>query len=224
MKILISILAYNDNSIYSKLEQTIRNTWGKNTPENVDLIFYYGDSTNDHLINDKLYLNIKEKYENISHKTLKMYQFVEKSFEFDYIFRTNLSSYVYINELINFIKDKPKNNFFCGVQGYSKKHKIKYISGSGYFLSRNLVKLIVEKSNQWDLNVIDDLALSKLMQQNNIPLINGKRIDINDKKIGNINIKNYHYRCKNVKDRNFDNIIMEKIYKNHEFNHLYNQL
>lgn len=209
MKVLISILAKEDNNIYSKLEETIRNTWLKIKPNNVDVIFYYGNGKNE-LIGDSLYLNIPDTYNTISQKTVMMYNYIYNNMNnYDYIFRTNLSSYVDIPLLVDFLTDKPKEKFYCGIKG--KHGSIEFASGSGYFISKDLLKLIVDNQNDWDNNIIDDLAAGKFMKKYNIKINeNAKREDLDINKITNIT-KKYHYRCKQ-KNRLDDIKLMYKIY------------
>lgn len=210
MKILVSVLSKKDNGVYSNLENVIRNTWLKNKPDNIDVIFYYGDSKNNELIGDKLSLNIVDTYQNISHKTLLMYNYLyENSNKYDYIFRTNLSSYLDLDLLNEFIKDKPLNKFYCGIIG--QYGEVKFASGSGYFISKDILEFIYKNKDRWDINVIDDVALGKLLSKEFKIDTNAKRQDI--KNVNEHITKTYHYRCKQ-KDRNDDIKILNKIYNN----------
>ena len=115
-KILIVVLSF-DKEPYVTLENTIRNTWAFEKPKGVEVIYYYGNSKEDKLIGDKLFLNAPEGLRNVGYKTLKMYQYVYENFNFDYVYRTNSSSYIDINKLQSFVRDKPMEKFYCGVIG-----------------------------------------------------------------------------------------------------------
>ena len=55
--------------------------------------------------------------------------------EWDYIFRTNTSSYVSKNRLIEFSKNLPKEKCYCGIDGGG------FASGAGFFLSKDCARL-----------------------------------------------------------------------------------
>lgn len=84
-KILISILTF-DRQPYIDIEKAIRETWGSQGDEDIEIIYYYGGSDEIKLIDDKLFLNAPEGLYNIGRKTLKMYDFILKNFQFDYLF------------------------------------------------------------------------------------------------------------------------------------------
>ena len=191
-KILISILSLAQPP-YNKLEKAIRNTWGSIIDKDVEIIYYYGNSKEIKLVGDKLFLNHPEGLYNIGHKTLKMYEFILQNFKFDYLFRTNSSSYIDVEKLKLFISDKSLEKFYSGIIGdYAG---IKFVSGSGYFLSRDLIKLVVDNKNKWNHTLIDDVALGDLLSKYNIPLYLGERIDLKTPTIDSIP-SSYHYRVK----------------------------
>ena len=207
-KILISVLSY-EREPYLSLENTIRSTWGSIKHDDVDIIYYYGKKGINQLNGDRLYLDEPEGLYNIGSKTIKMYEYCFDNIEFDYIFRTNSSSYVNINSLVDFIKDKPNYNFYSGVVG--NFGDIKFASGSGYFISRDLIKKVINNKSNWEHNLIDDVSLGKLMMKLNIPIYPGKRMDIENTL--HLSENHYHYRVKNPTNREIDIIRMNKIHE-----------
>lgn len=213
MKILISVLSLNKEP-YIGLEKTIRETWASENHEDVEVIYYYGDSNEIKLIGDRLFLDSPEGLMNIGHKTLKMYEYILENFTFDYIFRTNSSSYVNIEKLKEFISDKPKEKFYSGVIG-TFNGGLKYASGSGYFISKDLVNVVILNKGDWDHRIIDDVSLGKLMGGMNITIYEGRRYDIPynytyDPEM----INHYHYRLKTISmDRNGDVMKMKELHK-----------
>lgn len=206
-KILVLVLSYDKNPWKQIEEYGIRKTWAKN---NKNIFFYYGGSNKDNIIEDKIYLNINEDIMNIGLKTLMCFDMI-KDFNFDYIFRTNTSSYVDINLLYKFIEDKPTSNFYCGVIG--NHNGIIFCSGSGYFLSKDLLLNVLKNREKWDHSYIDDVSLGKLINSfKNINIYEGKRYDIINDNI-EIPTNYYHYRCKDEKNRMNDIIRMKKIHK-----------
>ena len=159
MKILILVLSsVNDIQI-----EPIKQTWASYKLPEIDIFFYYGKNDLKNTDRD-IYLDVMEKYENMGYKTLKMFEYI-KDFEYDYVFRTNTSSYVNQEKLLEFLSDKPRDNFYCGIKGYCG---IYFCSGCGYFLSKNLVNMILENKNNWNHDLVDDVALGKLFLNLNI--------------------------------------------------------
>lgn len=206
-KILISVLSLEQEP-YISLEKTIRDTWASKRYPNVDIIYYYGGNDEIKLVGDKFYSNTSEGLYNIGYKTLNLFDYLLKNHDFDYIFRTNSSSYVDIEKLLTFIGDKPKEKFYSGVIG--NYNNILFASGSGYFISRDLVELVVEQKDRWDHTLIDDVSLGKLMTENNIKIYRGERCDISN----HLHIINnhYHYRVKTENNRNNDIKLMTYLY------------
>ena len=211
-KILISILTF-DRQPYIDIEKAIRETWGSQGDEDIEIIYYYGGSEEIKLIDDKLFLNTPEGLYNIGRKTLKMYDFILKNFQFDYLFRTNSSSYIDIKKLKEFIKDKPDTKFYSGVIG--NHNGINFASGSGYFLSKDLVKLVSNNQNRWNHRFIDDVSLSKILHNFKIKIFPGKRGNLINNNTSNIDLSHYHYRVKTPVNRRGDikkmNILHKKL-------------
>jgi hypothetical protein len=208
MKILISVLSLNREP-YIGLEKTIRETWASERHKDVEVIYYYGDSNEIKLTDDRLFLDTPEGLMNIGYKTLKMYEYILENYEFDYLFRTNSSSYVNIEKLKEFIRDKPNEKFYSGTEG--KYNGVPFASGSGYFLSKDNVEFVLEHRNEWDHTLIDDVSLGKLLTNRGIKIMGGKRLDIVNTL--HIDLNHYHYRVKNKGDRRVDSERMYNIYK-----------
>ena len=129
-----------------------------------------------------------------------------------------------IDKLEKYIIDKPLNNFYHAViseyNDFGKK--LKFGSGSGYFLSKNLVKEIIENKEKWEHNYVDDVALGKLLYNMNIEPTLAPRLDIDSyynnefyimgHKLDTSLIKDhYHFRCKTNGDRSGDIEIMKNL-------------
>lgn len=222
MKVVILVLSKEDN-IYNNLEQTIRKTWGDYHSNNISIYYYYGDAQNFRVIDDKIYTKNKESLHNIGYKTIDSLEYIYDNLEFDYIYRTNSSSYVNINNMVNFLKEKPLNNFYCAKVNI-EVNGIKFGSGSGYFISKDIVKFIIENKNKWNHNLMDDVSLGNLLLNNGFKLTPSIRLDIdsiidnkpyyNNKQVDISNLNNnFHFRCKSKdSSRNMDVKIMNYIH------------
>lgn len=212
MNILILVLSLEDQNFYTKLYKKQKETWDSEDIEGIKTMYYFGNSQSNFIDKENIYTDVKEQLAFCGYKTLTAFNLI-KDLEFDYVFRTNASSYIDKKLLLEFIKDKPKENFYSGVIG--NYHGIPFASGSGYFLSKDLLKYILENKNEWNHQVIDDVSVGIMMLQKNIKIYPGKRFDLTDESYSNlfnIDPNHYHYRCKMQNNRLMDLENMQKIH------------
>jgi hypothetical protein len=143
---------------------------------------------------------VPDLYSLIGMKTIEAFAASIDNFDFDFIYRTNVSSYVDLSKLNEFIKNKPQNGYYGGAIG--DHQGIKFASGCGYFLSRDVVNKVLENRGLWDHNLIDDVSLGKLLiRELNIEVQEVERIDLDTLNFNSVQINSksqniFHYRCK----------------------------
>ncbi len=111
--------------------------------------------------------------------------------EFDYVLRTNLSSFFIFPRLKNFLLNAPRRNFFCGIHHLLGEdwQPEGWICGAGMIMSRDLIKLLlVNKWKLFDLNkkmlitesrmLIDDVAISRFFVKKGVKIQSGKSVEI----------------------------------------------
>jgi hypothetical protein len=223
MKIIILIMS-STNKIYEQLEKSIKETWYNNTNSQVEIIFYK-DGFSDEIIFDgcDLILPISDGYENLGIRTIAAFDWVDKNYNYDFIYRSNLGAFIDINNMICFLEDKPKKEFYCGVYGkYWIENEFNFASGSGYFLSRDLIELLVHNTNSFPQKIVDDVAVGCFLYKFNIKINkNAKRKNICNNQIfyeiGNKTVdfipddEIYHVRLRSD-DRSLDIQNMKKLY------------
>jgi len=208
MKILIVTLSYFDNGVYSKFYQTQNKTWNSLDVNDIETYFLVGNKSENKINGDILETNVSESLINCGSKTLEAFKLL-KGLDFDFIFRTNSSSYVDKKLLKDYLRDKPKKNFYSGVVG--NHFGISFSSGSGFIITKDLVNLVLDKEKEWEHRLIDDVALGLLLRNYNVTPTPAPRYDItilNDETPLNF----YHYRLKSH-DRNIDMYRMEKLHE-----------
>jgi len=216
-KVVILILG-STNSDYEDLTQTIKDTWFNIKNEDVEILFYTDNSKQEVKVDypilngSELILPCADGYHNIGIKTLMAFEWVLTNYNPDYIFRCNLGSFVDSNKIMQFLQDKPTYQFYCGIVGEAF-NLIKFASGSGYFLSNDLIKLIVDNNHLWAHSLCDDVAVGYLLNQFNIcPNMLAKRLSYCNEEIyyqigaNTVNdIPNnqlYHIRCRSNDRKN----------------------
>ena len=95
------------------------------------------------------------------------------------------------------MQDKPREKFYHGITGqHPDNKKITFVSGSGCFLSRDIVKLIAAHPDQIKADEVDDIALAVFLHGKVKPST-GPRVDLLQRFRSWSGIQdsaNYHYR------------------------------
>lgn len=201
MKVLVANPSIKHGG-FLDLENAQRATWMSDQLPNLTSFFYYGSAESKHLKDQELYLQSPEG-PNITDKTIKMFKYCLDNLEFDFLFRTNISSYVNINRLYKYCQTLKPQDIYQGYIGvYSG---IKYASGSGILFSKDVVKIIIDLHTKIKgAGLHDDPYIGKILSFANIPLNSLPRFDyLHSSNVDSINkfhnedlIKNFHYRCK----------------------------
>jgi hypothetical protein len=233
-KVIILVMS-SSNPIYQELEISIKETWFNYRNDDVEIIFY---KDNQNLIDKKDYsvldgfdliLPCNDGFYTLGQKTIMAFEWVKKNYEFDYLYRSNLGAFVDIENLLYFLKDKPKDKFYCGIIGrdtYYLRKEVKFASGSGYFLSKDLVNIVCDNKDMWLHNVVDDVALGELLSKFQIEVNNNairKNIcddkvfyQLGDKETDNIDDSEvYHIRLRST-NRKIDIENMKNIYEKYK--------
>ena len=194
MKLVVLVLdSFTPNSIRNSKVQ--KSTWVKEFLNTSEVLFYKA-SPQTYRSGQDLFLNCSDKYSDMGIKTLKAFEWVDLNLNYDYIFRTNTSSFVNYKNLIRYLKKiQEEGTNYCGFVG--NYQGIDYVSGSGIILSKYAIKSVIASKSQIDMDVVEDVAIGKLLKINEISPVKGKRKDIESHKdIRNIDSDEYHIRCR----------------------------
>jgi len=167
MRLIIAIICcIDDRGEYLQLSNHIKKTWGNQNRDEAQIFYLWANNYKKKDNNDFI-ANVEESYGALLKKFLYFLQHI-KDWDFDYVFRVNCGSYVDIDNLFLFLKDKPKEKFYCGIKG--SYGDIKFASGSGFILSKDLVELSVQYKDTFGVDHIDDISFGRFMQKHKIPL------------------------------------------------------
>ena len=144
-----------------------------------------------------LVLNTDDGYPNLAKKTFLAFDWAIANLEFDYLFRTNTSSFVDFNKLQKFSKSNHNNLDYSGVV-LDVVEGDTIASGAGFFLSRKNVELILNNKDKFDETLPDDVAIARLLRKFEILPSTLIRKDL--KKVPKPNSvyqsEHFHYRCR----------------------------
>lgn len=223
-KLIVLIIASN-GGVYDSL----KNIWKKYMylNNNIKCFFVYGGLKNcdKKVLDNELHFNIRETYiPGILQKTIHAYKYVNETYEYTHILRTNLSSFYVFDRLLKFIEKLSLDGCYSAVQGVA--NNIKFGSGAGFILSKDLVTNLVKNKDKLNYKHYDDVSIGQYFTQVcNISVIKAPRYDLSKFKIVNeelneillsirkISVNNFHFRIKNSTNRRLDPYIMEECYK-----------
>ena len=181
IKVLVLIIASDDKPIYREL-QKLWKTYMHSDPAHIEAYFIKGNPLQERvceLQGDVLWSkSIESICPGILHKTvLSMEYFAPRLQDFDYVLRTNLSSFYVFPELIKFLRTLPCRSCYCGALNMA--YGLTFASGAGFILSIDLVRLLIE--NQKELFEIpifyDDLAFGIFFDRYGMDPIEAPRVD-----------------------------------------------
>ena len=161
-------------------EQAIRETWLKDVIddkyENIDYLFYKADED---LINHKyerdnhlLTLRCEDDYDHTFKKSYYAFNLLSKIFkEYDYVFKTNTSTYINIPLLNQFIQELPDDEDYYSSDVYSLSNigapapLDLYGRGNGLILSKKHIDIIIKEgiSFLYIANGPDDAYISNIL-------------------------------------------------------------
>ena len=135
------------------------------------LLFGNNVKTDDLNLNDddKLILNTPESYmPGILIKTIESFKIINNLYDYKHIIRTNLSSFFIVENILKISENLNDNNIYAGVNGIQPAQNIPFVSGSGFWLSRDIVNIILNNKNKLNKNLVDDVSIGNILNNNNI--------------------------------------------------------
>lgn len=174
-KILIMIMSCNDDFFVTQ-EQIMKETWIKQIDQfnNIDYIIYRGDPNIEKHKYDKqnhlLSLRCEDDLNNTYKKTYYAFKLGHKIYDYDYIFRTNTSTYVNVVLLNQFIQELDNDEILWASDLYSLSNSFcpyplyLYGRGNGMILSKKLVDIILSEGiSHLYLEKCDDWIIGNIL-------------------------------------------------------------
>lgn len=230
-KVLILVQACDDPP-YFEMQKAQLDTWDSVHVDGVTTVYYYGDNWFvkgvelgwRHLPEDypcferdeigfrfdsetkKLYCPCSEAYDMMHYRHRLATEWCLENVDFDIMFRTNASSYVHKQKLFDFAQTLPTEKLFISKGDY-------VMSGCGFFLSKDLIKIANEGIDQHP-TPSEDMYIATMLNRAGYDVgKEGDRVDFDHYKQGSQR-ECYHYRCKSdTADRNKDIVAFKKLFK-----------
>jgi hypothetical protein len=190
------IISSDTESVY-KEHRKIWSSYMNSNPSIHAYFIQYGD-VKQTLENNTLWLTGKESFKAITTKTIDGFDFFLRKNDYDFIVRTNMSSFWNFEALMKFLNQLPKEKLYSGFIG--NHNGIKFASGSGFIMSSDVAKLLINNRNIAErVGIVDDVDIGYTMYKLGIPIYPGRRIDFHSKEMflkHNYDPNAYHYRLK----------------------------
>ena len=208
LKVLVLIIASDNYPVYVELQKIWR-SYMHNNPDQIETYFIKGDPNleNDfEFRGDEIWSRTAESlFAGVTNKTLlSLEAIMPRLHEFDYVLRTNLSSFYYFPNLLKFLETRPKTNYYGG--GFCYYNGGEYACGCGFLMSPDIIPILVQNKTLFldKHECCDDVLLGHfLIQKAGIKLdAYFNRVDIYsmadfDNQKDTIPHDAYHFRVKN---------------------------
>ncbi len=205
-KVLFLIIAH-DSGKHLVAMQNVWRSYMNIDPEHVEAYFLKADPNIRKEIKvdgDTIFAKTKENsVPGCMNKTIMaMKYFAPRLSEFDYVIRTNLSSFFIFSRLFTFLQTLPKTGCYCG----SPLGWPCYASGAGIIFSPDLVQLMVDHIDELkNIHPIDDILISQFLMKYGVTLIPAKQMyfsSIEQWEVGKNSISDdiFHFRTKNTNE------------------------
>ncbi len=148
-----------------------------NSNPSIDCYFYKGDPTLEKdvlLKGNTLFIKIEDTLETMYEKTLRAFLYFEPRMEqYDFVYRTNLSSFVDFPKYLRFCERLPKSDCCAAVIG--NHEGVLFPAGAGFTMSVNLVRrLLAERPPMFFL---DDVTIGTALHKWGIQIHMTNRAD-----------------------------------------------
>ncbi len=233
LKTLVLIIASDGNPAYIELQKIWR-SYMLSDPEHFEVYFIRGNpdlETPYEIQDSNLTVKTAESYiPGIVNKTvLSIEALMPRLKEFDYVIRTNLSSFYVFPQLLAFLKTLPRTNCYSAFVRYTpaewhpKFGKIVFGSGCGMILSRDLAERLVEEKEEifkYNTELPDDVLIGLFFQTRKIRPIAYEYVEFSSLRNwyyekNKIKPASFHFRAKsNYNVRSADENYAEEIYIN----------
>jgi len=170
------------------------------------------------VVGDILFVKGVESFvPGVLEKTLAAMEFCLANISFDYLVRTNLSSFWDLRLLSNLYETLPRTRCVHAIVG---THGVPFPSGAGIVCSNDVVQRLVQSRPIFRREMPDDVAIGQVLQTEGIPLCPGDRYDYTDdmSTLTRADVvavvetqRHYHYRVKGP-TRSHDNRVFQYLY------------
>jgi hypothetical protein len=166
-------------------------------------------------VGDRVQTRVPEDYVMANAKTVAGLRHLLATDPFDFLLRTNSSTYVDLGMLQRWVEAAPSTRYYAGTPW--TLDGMEYATGTSILLSRDLVELAANDP-EWDFSTIDDVAFGRSMQRAGVPLDPVPRVDVmTDADLAALDesrlATTFVVRCRGAQGREHDVVAMRRIHE-----------
>jgi len=176
MRILVAIISSNTHQVYSQNKEVLQT---QSLPEGFDRVFLeYSEEVKEiTLSGETLLLPGVESGVGIIHKTLDGMEYLFQKTHYDFIIRTNLSTYWRFDLLAQYFAKEKKEGHYAGYIGYAGGSG--FVSGAGILISNDVAQMLINnKEKLYERLWTDDINIGRFLGTCKISIIPHMRDDI----------------------------------------------
>ncbi len=210
LKVLVLIIASENKPVYKELYKIWR-SYMHRFPDEVEAYFIQGDPLQRKkcLIKEDVVWSrtVESLVPGIINKTLMTLEFfMPRMQEFDYVLRTNLSSFYVFPRYMKFLKSLPRKKCYCGnPYGWAENSQLgwRFAHGAGITMSKDVAQFLVQnKGKIMAMPDYDDVIIGEFLKPLGFSLFSAPRTDFLSldswlKGEDNIPPNAFHFRVKN---------------------------
>jgi hypothetical protein len=213
--IIFLIISSKNKSYYQEMKGLTAMYMSK-YPNNINFFFVESDPNikpEMEIIGNNIFVKNKETYiPGIFIKTIKALKYINDNYDYDYLIRTNASSFFNIENMLKYLSNLPKERFAIGFTLNIPIHG-NFLHGTSIIITKDISYYLYKYYNKNYLKIEDDVFISLILKSQNITLniLDESQIqfliDDNYDETKPFFLKNdniLYYRIKNNKDRNID--------------------
>lgn len=191
-RIIILLLSANQ-AVYQSDQDAQLDSWIPKAPNRVSIFHLLGlEGSPSQVVGSKLYVDCSDNA--ILVKTIIGIKYCLDNYQFDYLVRSNTSTFFDVSSLGMSLRGKSKQGFggYWDLYGDSKEP---FVTGTGMFFSNYAAKALVEAfPSFYDNTIADDVAISRIMlQTRTVEPFSIKRKSLN---ASHIVTSHFYVRCK----------------------------
>jgi hypothetical protein len=210
-KIDYLIEKFRFNSKFGRFVSVINKISAKFIPHKIPAYIFSENTKN-------LVVDSWSTYQLFGRRNLALFEWFLKDSNADYLYQTNVSSYINVNKLIEKLNEFDKVDFiYAGSIINPDKSPFSIVSGSGKLLSRNLIVEIMKNPKLLKFDNLEDVALAQSINRIGVDAIDLPRLDLpNLSKLRSCSDRelasHFQYRCKSDAIPRIDVQIMHELH------------
>lgn len=166
MKVLILVQSV-DKPDFIRVREAQQQTWDSVEVPNVQTVYYLPGDVDDILEGNTLRIRQGLHWQYMFFTFAKALRHMLK-YEWDYVFKTDNSTYIDKAKLYEILSSKPRTNYYGGMSFPFKiegVHGVDFFWGDGYALSRDMAQYIVDCYNKAPFKGMqeDDIVVAKIL-------------------------------------------------------------